>query len=177
LPAFWSVTSWPLRGNGIGSSNGRFQPVVLRDTMATLLRDMGNVDQAVLKPVAIEDFAARAPHEGAGLLRRQFLTGCPHCIFPLIPVPLVAPRLKIAFGSFGKKRFPGGFKIGARLVEGRSATVRVLARLTARIETARPASRIFIVRNAAADRARAGVHIPVVDVPAFLAGVSRSVAG
>jgi hypothetical protein len=30
---------------------------------------------------------------------------------------------------------------------------------------------------ARADRDRAGVHIPVVDVPAFLAGISRSAAG
>ena len=45
------------------------------------------------------------------------------------------------------------------------------------IETAMPFPRILIMGIAAADRDRAGVHIPVVDVPAFLAGFSRSTAG
>jgi len=40
-----------------------------------------------------------------------------------------------------------------------------------------PLPRILIVRIARADRDRAGVDIAVVDVPAFLAGVSRSATG
>jgi hypothetical protein len=40
-----------------------------------------------------------------------------------------------------------------------------------------PFPRILIVGIAGADRDRAGLHIAVVDVPAFLAGVSRSATG
>jgi hypothetical protein len=40
-----------------------------------------------------------------------------------------------------------------------------------------PLPRILVMGIASADRDRAGVHIPVVDVPAFLAGISRSAAG
>jgi hypothetical protein len=45
------------------------------------------------------------------------------------------------------------------------------------IEAAVPLPRILVIRTAAADRDRAGVDIAVVDVPAFLAGISRSAAG
>ena len=40
-----------------------------------------------------------------------------------------------------------------------------------------PLPRIFIMRDAAADRDRAGVHVTIVDVPAFLTGIGRSAAG
>jgi hypothetical protein len=59
----------------------------------------------------------------------------------------------------------------------RSFPLNVTARLTARIEAARPAPRVFVMRDAGADRDRAGLHVAVIDVPALLAGVSRSAAG
>jgi hypothetical protein len=40
-----------------------------------------------------------------------------------------------------------------------------------------PLPRILIMGIAGADRDRAGVDVAVVDVPAFLAGISRSAAG
>jgi hypothetical protein len=35
----------------------------------------------------------------------------------------------------------------------------------------------LLIRIAAADRDRADAHVTIVDVPAFLAGISRSAAG
>src|SRR3981081_415160 len=49
--------------------------------------------------------------------------------------------------------------------------------MTARIETTRPAPWIFVMRNAGSERDRADVHVAIVDVPAFFAGVSQSAAG
>jgi len=63
------------------------------------------------------------------------------------------------------------------LVERGSGAALVFTRMRPGIETAMPFPRILIMGIAAADRDRAGVHIPIVDVPAFLAGVSRSAAG
>jgi hypothetical protein len=47
----------------------------------------------------------------------------------------------------------------------------------ARVEAARPSPRIFVEANASANLDRADMHITEIDVPAFLAGVSRSAAG
>src|SRR6266446_7117355 len=49
--------------------------------------------------------------------------------------------------------------------------------MRARTKTAMPLPRISAVRLAGAVRNRADPHVSVVDVPAFLAGVSRSAAG
>jgi hypothetical protein len=54
------MTSWRPPGRGIGSSNGRFQPVVLRGAMRALPRGVRDVDQVFLDPVTVEDIAARA---------------------------------------------------------------------------------------------------------------------
>jgi hypothetical protein len=40
-----------------------------------------------------------------------------------------------------------------------------------------PFPRVFVMRAAAADRDRAGLHVTIVDVPAFLTGIGRSAAG
>jgi hypothetical protein len=66
-----SVTSWRPRGNGIGSSNCRFQPVVLREAMRALLCDMGNVDQVL----HLDRKSVIAKRKFALLLRLAFLEG------------------------------------------------------------------------------------------------------
>jgi hypothetical protein len=66
-----SVTSWRPRGNGIGSSNCRFQPVVLREAMRALLCDMGNVDQVL----HLGRKSVIAKRKFALLLRLAFLEG------------------------------------------------------------------------------------------------------
>jgi hypothetical protein len=53
----------------------------------------------------------------------------------------------------------------------------MFAGMAARIEATIPAPRIGVMRNAGAHRDRAGLHVPVIDVPAFLAGMGRSAAG
>ena len=63
--------------------------------------DMGHVKRGVFRAVTVEGLAAGASDEGTGFLRRQPSAGFPHCIFPAGPIPLVAPRLKIAFRSVG----------------------------------------------------------------------------
>jgi hypothetical protein len=150
---------------------------VLEDGLLRHATEGSYVHQGVLKPMAIEDLAAGASHKGAGFLRRQFLAGCPHGIFPRGPIPLIAPRLEISLGSFRQKHQPCALKIGAGLVEGGGRAILLLARFRSRIETAMPLPRILIMRVASSDRDRAGVHIAVVDVPAFLAGFGRSAAG
>jgi hypothetical protein len=43
------------------------------------------------QPVAVEDLAAEARHQGAGLLRPHPLASYPHGVFPFGPVTIVAP--------------------------------------------------------------------------------------
>jgi hypothetical protein len=66
---------------------------------------------------------------------------------------------------------PGALEIHPGLVEGGGRAVLLFARMRSRIEAAMPLPRILITRVAGADRDRAGMHVPVIDVPAFLAGV------
>src|SRR6266581_28220 len=154
--------------NGLGSAN--FTGFVLGG-------DVGDVDQCILEAVAIKHLAAGTAHHRAGLLRWQFLAGFPHRIFPRGPISLIAPSLKIGIGPVRQEHLPGGFKIGAGLVKRGSRSVGAIAWMATWIETAVPFPRILIMRVAGADRDRAGVHIAVVDVPAFLAGFSQSAAG
>jgi hypothetical protein len=59
--------------------------------------------------------------------------------------------LKIRLGAVGQEHLPCRFKAGAGFIEGGSTSIRAFARMTAAIETARPAPRVFVRRNAAAD--------------------------
>jgi hypothetical protein len=138
---------------------------------------VGHMDHGVFETVAVEGFAAGALHQRTRFLRRKSLTGLPHRIFPRCPVALIAPSLKIGIGTVRQERPPRGFKIGAGLVERRSRSVGAIAWMATRIETAVPLPRIGVMRVADAPRDRASVDIAVVDVPAFLAGFSRSTAG
>jgi hypothetical protein len=60
---------------------------------------MGNVDQALLEPVAVERLATGAAHDAGRPLRRQPFAGFPHAIFPRRPVVLISPFLKIGLGA------------------------------------------------------------------------------
>src|SRR6266851_1234375 len=153
--------------NGLGSAN--FTGFVLGG-------DVRDVDQRILEAVAIKHLAAVTAHHRAGLLRRQPLAGCPHGIFPRGPISLIAPRLEVSLGSFRQKHQAGALKIGACLVKGGGGAILMFARMRAWIKAASPLPRILVVWAAAADRDRASLHIPIVDVPAFLGGVSRSAA-
>src|SRR6266436_3590837 len=164
--SFRTVASGSL--NGLGSAN--FTGFVLGG-------DVGDVDQGILEAVAIKHLAAGTAHHRAGLLRWQLFASCPHFIFARGPVALIAPCPKVSLGSVCQKYLPRGFEVGTGLVEGGSGAALVFARMRPGIEAAMPLPRILIMRDAAADRDRSGVHIPVVDVAAFLAGVSRSAAG
>src|ERR1700730_16531069 len=153
--------------NGLGSAN--FTGFVLDG-------DVGDVDQGILEAVAVEGFAAGALPQRTRFLRRKPLTGLAHRIFSRGPISLVTPGLKFCFGPVRKKHPPSVLEIGAGLVEGGGRAILLLARMRPGIETATPSPRIFVMRNAAADRDRTGVHIPLVNVPAFLGGVSRTAA-
>ena len=52
----------------------------------------------------------------------------------------------------------------------------MFAQMRSGIETAAPLPWIFVMGVAAADRDRPGVHVTIVDVPAFLTGIGRSAA-
>jgi hypothetical protein len=150
--------------------------------MRALLRDVRNVDHRLPGTVHIEYLTAGTFLEAAArfarfpFVRRQPLPRVPQRVFPRGPISLITPRLKISRGAFRQKHQPGALKIGAGLVEGGGRAILLLARVRSRIETTMPLPRILIVGIAGADRDRASVHVPVVDVPAFLAGVSRSAA-
>jgi len=84
--------------------------------------------------------------------------------------PLPAEATSKSWRSMGwpKRPQPRSFEIGAGLVEGNRRATRTFPRMAAGIEAAMPLPRILVMRNASADRDRAGVHIAIVDVPAFL---------
>jgi hypothetical protein len=84
-------------------------------------------------------------------------------IFLSGPIALLAPFLKISFGSVCQKHSPRCFEVGARQATG--------------IEPAGPTPRLFMMRNASAERDRADAHVTEVDMPTFLAGVGRVAAG
>src|SRR5450631_1857293 len=98
-------------------------------------------------------------------------------IFSSGPILQATPRLNVSLGSFRQKNLPRGFETGARFVEAGGGSVLMFAWVWARIETAMPFPRVFVMRVAAADRDRAGLHVTIVDVPAFLTGIGRSAAG
>src|SRR5229473_7974584 len=148
--------------NGLGSAN--FTGFVLDG-------DVGDVDQGILEAVAVEGFAAGALHQRTRFLRRKPLTGLPHRIFSRGPISLVTPGLKICFGPVRKKHPPSVLEIGAGFVEVGGGAILMFARMRAWIEAASPLPRILVVWAAAADRDRAGMHVAIVDLPAFLAGV------
>jgi hypothetical protein len=139
--------------------------------------DVTAVNVAALRVVAIERLAARTRHKRTLHLRRRPLASIPSCIFPLGPIPLLAPRLKINLTALRQEHLPCALKIGARPIEGDGRSVGILARFATRVETANPSPRVFMVRNADADRYRADVYVSVIGVPAFLSVIFRSAAG
>jgi hypothetical protein len=99
---------------------------------------MGDVDQDIGGPMAVEGFAAGAAHDAARLLCRQPLTSFPDRIFLRSPVALIPPFLKVGFGPVGEKYAPCGFKGGAGLVKGFRRAVGAFARMRAGIEATAP---------------------------------------
>jgi hypothetical protein len=73
--------------------------------------DVRNVGQIFFETMTVKGFAARACHEGTRLLRRHPLAGFPHRIFPRGPVLLIAPGLKISFGSFRRTTGERGYPV------------------------------------------------------------------
>src|SRR6478672_4343386 len=110
-------------------------------------------------------------------VRRHPLASIEAPIFLCRKIPLAAPFLKISVGSIGQKHSPCILEVGAGLVEGLSGTVGTFSRVTAGIEPAIPTPRIFVRRNAGADRDRADAHVTIVDVPAFVGSIERAAAG
>jgi len=53
----------------------------------------------------------------------------------------------------------------------------LLKLLHLRLEAANPFPWVFVMRTTGADRDRAGVHVTIVDVPAFLRGIRIATAG
>jgi hypothetical protein len=135
------------------------------------------VDGAAGRIVAVKPLAAWAAHPAVRLLRQQQFAAFPHRIFSRGPISLITPGLKIRIGAVRQEHLPRGFKIGAGFVEGDGRAVLLVARIGSRVKPAMPLPGILVMRVAAADRDGARVHVTVVDVPAFLAGVSRSTAG
>ena len=84
---------------------------------------------------------------------------------------------KSASVRFDRRHRPGLFEGRARLIERDGGAAPMFTRMAARIEATNPAPRIFVMRDAGADRNRAGLYVAIVDVPAFLAGIRGSAAG
>ena len=66
---------------------------------------------------------------------------------------------------------------GAGLVEGGCSAACTFTGMTAGIEPAIPSPRVFVMRDAGADRDLADAHVTVINVPAFLTGIGRAAAG
>jgi hypothetical protein len=141
------------------------------------------MNYGILQKMAVKDHSARAFHEDAARLprlpfiRRKLLAGVPECVFSRGPIALSAPRLKIGGGSLREKRRPRLFKISAGFRKCWRGSVGMLARMTAGIKTAVPLPRVRIVGVSSSDRYRPGVHVAVIDMPAFVAGVWGAAAG
>ena len=133
--------------------------------------DVWHVDPGVPKAVAVKDLPAGARHQGTWFLRRQSLAGLPHRIFARGPIPLSAPSLKIRFRLPREKHSPCILEFDAGLVEGGRSAVGTFPRVTAGIEPASPAPRIFARRHAGAGRDRAETHVAIEHVPAFVRGI------
>jgi hypothetical protein len=127
--------------------------------------------------VAVKDLTAAACHKGTWFLRRHPLAGVPHRIFPRGPIPLSAPGLKIRFRPIRQKHSPRILEIEPGPGRNWQLRRRYIPQVTAGIEAARPAPRIFMGRNAGPDRDRADAHVTILDVPAFFGGLERAAAG
>jgi hypothetical protein len=115
--------------------------------------------------------------QGLPFVRWKFLAGVPQRIFSRGLIALMTPRLEIGLGAFRQEHLPCTIEIGAGLLEGRGGARLMFAGMRARIEPAVPFPWVGIVRIADALGDRTGVHIPVIDVPAFLAGFRTSASG
>jgi hypothetical protein len=146
-------------------------------------RDVRHVHEYFLGAVHVEYLAAGALPESmrrharsiAGRLKP--LASIPQRIFSGGPISLIAPCLKIGLGAVRQEHQPRAPEISTGLLEGRGGVGLMFTRMRSRIETAAPFPLIGVMRIAAADRDRADMHIPVVDVPAFLSVVCGSAAG
>src|SRR5258706_234650 len=127
--------------------------------------DVRDVDQGILEAVTIKHLAAGAAHHRAGLLRWQLFASCPHCIFSRGPVALIAPCLKISFGSVRKKHAPCALEIDAGLGESRRRAALMFARTRARIEAAVPFPRVGVVRVSDALGNRPDMNVAVINAP------------
>jgi hypothetical protein len=117
----------------------------------------------------IDRSAAVTPRTAAGQLRRQLHASVPHRIFPRRGVTLVPPFLEIGIGERRQDPPPGGFEVGARVIEIDGGAALVLVRFDARIEAAAPFPLVDIDRAAHAAGNGADVNVSVIDVLAVLA--------
>jgi hypothetical protein len=82
--------------------------------------------------------AAITSRTAAGQLRRQLYASIPHRIFPCRRVTLLTPFLEVGIGERWQDPPPGGFDVGARLIEVDGRAALVLAPLHARVKATLP---------------------------------------
>jgi hypothetical protein len=78
--------------------------------------DVRDVDKIVSEFKAVEHLPAGTAHHAIWLMRRHFFSAFPHSIFPLRPIALIAPSLKIGFAAFRQEHAPSGFEGGAGIM-------------------------------------------------------------
>jgi hypothetical protein len=139
--------------------------------------DVLTVNMAALRIMAVKSLAAWAPHHRSRDLRRQLLAACPHCIFPLDPVSLIAPFLEGTFRYLRQEALPIRLKAEASLLESHRCPVTMLTRMQARIKSARPLPLIDVDGDASAFAYRAYVHVAAIDLPGQLVRIVGAAAG
>ena len=89
---------------------------------------------------------------------------------------MLAPGAEVRFGALCQEHAPGRFKVGAGNLQRVGGAVGAFARPASGIEATAPLS--FRSRTGIADvfRDRAGVHVTVIDPPAFLRQVTIAAA-
>lgn len=109
----------------------------------------------------VNSSATKTPCSPIGRLGRQAQLRVPHTVFPSVPVPAIAVRLKVGFRPVRKKYSPCTLEIGTGFLESWRGPVGVLTRMTAGIEAATPFPRVCTGRIADADRNRSGLHVAI----------------
>ncbi len=129
--------------------------------------DMGHVHQIFFEAMHVEHIAAgplpKATARFARTMARRLklLAGIPQRIFSRGPIPLIAPFLKIRFGSLRQKHLPCALEIGAGLIQCERGTALMFARMRARIEATGPLCRRGYRRNRCASIRAGGPRIGV----------------
>jgi hypothetical protein len=111
--------------------------------------------------------AAEAARPAICSLRRHLNVLIPHRLFPGVEVARPAPQLEVPLSLLPGESFPGGLEIITRFLAALGRAVRLLAGITAGMETAAPYPLMGVDRHAGPATYVSDANVAEIDKPAM----------